>query len=208
MKSRAIWALIGGSAVALNVVAAGAAAGAPQRRSTVRIPDSSIGWKKHSPQVRKGIAGDTSEPRPLGPAGPTAAPGSTGAPGQQAQSVPGIALTYSFKGGAQPVVFKRENGAFQESIGPLTFFASCVSEGEDTIRGRLTVTASQSGVTFDGQSIGQGEVKTVQELAVSGGSDESLAAVVKAVTEDGSVAIQGNASLLVSLPAAATSTGR
>lgn len=193
MKSRAVSALIGASAMALIVVGAGAAAG-------LRIPDGSIGWKKLSPQVRKRIVSKAGEEGAQGPVGLTGAQGATGAPGQQADTAPGAVLTYSFDGEAQPVILRRENGATQRSFGPLTFFAYCIPEGEDTIRARLDVTASQSGVIFNGDPLGQGEIKTVQELAVSSGRSDESFVVVKALTEDGSFAMQGVTSFQIGVP--------
>jgi hypothetical protein len=127
MKCRAVSALIGALAMALIVAGAGAAAG-------VRIANGSVGWKKLSPQVRQRIASNAGGQGPQGPAGPM---GPTGAPGPLGDWAEGSVLTYSSAGSNQPLVLNRENGAAQESIGPLTLFASCVAEGEDTIRGRL-----------------------------------------------------------------------
>jgi hypothetical protein len=189
----------------LIVVAPGAAAG-------VRIPNGSVGWKKLTPQVRKRIAGNAGAQGPQGPAGLPGAPGATGLTGPQGEDAAAeVVLTYSVKLGAQagiipppppqPLVLHRENGATQESIGPLTFYPFCESEGEDTIRGRLVVEANQGGIVLNGKPLEPGDLEWVQHWEVSSsGPGETFPNVIRATTADGAFAFQMVASLYVSLP--------
>jgi hypothetical protein len=205
MKGRLVSVLVGALAMALIVIAAGAAAG-------VRVPNGSIGLRKLTPHLRK-LVTERGLQGPAGPAGQTGsagAVGAPGAPGAEGKSASGKLLTYSLVGPApagevilppQTVVLTREDGGPQESIGPLTFHASCESEGEDTIRGKLEVTSSQNGIVLNGQALNAGVTRTVQQASVSGGGlEESFAAVVRATNEDGSFAMQGVMSLLLGLP--------
>lgn len=208
MKARVVPMLVGALAMGLIVVVGGAAAG-------LRIPDHSIGLKKLTPHLAKLIreGGKDGQQGPQGLTGQTGSAGATGsmgATGPEGKVSFGRLLTYSVVPAAPPselitppqaVDLTREDGTNQESIGPLTFHASCESEGEDTIRGKLEVTSDENGVFLNGKPLNAGITKTLQELAISGGgSEESFPTVVRATNEAGTFAMQGVASILVGIP--------
>src|SRR5205085_517563 len=99
-----------------------------------------------TPNLRARIA-SAGKAGPAGPQGSVGPAGQTGATGPEGKRPTGDLLTYSSPGGdGAPLVLSREDGTSQDSVGPLTFTASCVAEGEDTIRGKLEVTSSENGV--------------------------------------------------------------
>jgi len=197
MRGRAVSVLVGALATVLIVVAAGAAAG-------VRIPSGSVGLKQLTPHLRKLVQSDRQGRVPLppaGPAGPTGPAGAIGATGAEGKSPSGSVLTYSVVGGdGQPVVLTRGDGSAQESIGPLTFTASCESEGEDTVRGKFEVASDEDGVVVNGEPLNQGSTKTLREMTVAGGGSKEDFTLIRATNGDGSFAMQGVASYLVELP--------
>jgi hypothetical protein len=198
MKKVVVSVLVGALAVALLVVTAGAATG-------FHIPNGSIGLKQLTPQVRKLVqrAGRQGRvaPRPPGPAGPAGPAGPIGATGVAGRNGSSNVLTYSEVGGAgQPLVLTRADGGTQGSIGPLTFRASCSSEGEDTITGKFEVASNEDGVVLNGEALNQGGTKTLREMTVSGGGSKEDFTLIRATNADGSFAMQGVASYLVGLP--------
>src|SRR3954447_12658086 len=120
-----------------------------------------------TPKVRKLVAANGGEQGPRGPAAPTGPPGGMGAAGPEGKAAPGSVLTYSSTGDGQPLVLASEDGSTQESIGPLTFSASCEPDGEDPVRGMIEVRSSEDGVTLNGEPLNQGATVTLQDKTVS-----------------------------------------
>jgi hypothetical protein len=186
MKSRVLYALAGALTAGLIVVGAGAAAG-------VRIPAGSIGIKKLTPQLAK-LVKEGAEPGQQGPAGKDGATGPagiTGAPGANADEV---VFPYS-------AVLAAGETADLASIGPLTLVASCESEGEDTVRGKVDVASNLDGLHVNGKPLNHGSSMNLQKVTVSGGGEEEgFPAIIRATNEDGSFALQGISSALIELP--------
>lgn len=197
MRGRGLPAII--VAVVLGLVLGGAAVAAE-----IVIPDHSIGLNKLTFGVQAMIkrAGRPVARGPMGPAGPPGPQGPQGPPGPENEGEPkprpeppDPVSVYSqlLSAGAPDQELAK--------IGPLTFTASCVAEGEDTIKGTLTATSSADGVRMFERVLNQGESTVVQQVSVSGGGfKEMKLPIIAATDESQSFALQGMPALMVVLP--------